>query len=120
MADAKSPRRRVLSVGSVPELLASREAVLQSEGYEVITTMKLQEAVAHLRASNCAVLVVCHSFPEDARNALIHEYQKFCPRGRVAGISNMPVTHFPKDVDALVYGVEGPEVLMDAIAGKAA
>ena len=63
---------------------------------------------------------MCHSFPEQARDALIREYRKSCPHGRIVGISNMPVTHFPKDVDALVYGVEGPEALMEAIAGKAA
>lgn len=120
MPDAKSPRRRVLSVGSVPELLASREAVLQSEGYDVVTTMKTQEAAGYIRERNFSVFVICHSFPEEARNTLIHEYRKFCPRGRIVGISNMPVTHFPEDVDVLVYGVEGPEALMEAIGGKAA
>jgi hypothetical protein len=35
-------------------------------------------------------------------------------------ITNHRVVETPKEVDALVYGVEGPEILIDALRGKAA
>jgi hypothetical protein len=35
-------------------------------------------------------------------------------------ITNQPVVESPKEADALVYGVEGPEILIEAVQGKAA
>ena len=41
--------RYVISVGTLPELLSLREAVLKSVGYEVFTTVRSQEAVSRMR-----------------------------------------------------------------------
>jgi hypothetical protein len=48
------------------------------------------------------------------------DFRKHCPDGRIVAITNRPVTQLPKDVDELVYGIEGPENLIHAIRGKAA
>jgi hypothetical protein len=47
-------------------------------------------------------------------------FPRALPRGRVVAITNRPVNQLPSDVDELVYGIEGPEILMEAIEGKKA
>lgn len=49
------------------------------------------------------------------RQRLIKHFRENCPHGRIVGITNRPVCQIPTDVDELVYGIEGPEALMDAI-----
>jgi hypothetical protein len=120
MAEAELHRRRVLSVGSIPELLSLRQAVLKSAGFEVFSTGKPLEAATRIRAGDCAVLLLCYSVSDEWRQVLVRDFREHCPDGRVVAITNRPVTQLPKDVDELVYGIEGPEALMHAIRGKAA
>jgi len=42
------------------------------------------------------------------------------PKGTHRSHYHQPVVGTPKEADALVYGVEGPEILIDAVRGKAA
>lgn len=50
----------------------------------------------------------------------MQQFREHCPEGRIIAITNRPVAETPKEEDELVYGVEGPEILIDAIRGKAA
>jgi hypothetical protein len=111
---AEGRNRIVLSVGILPELLSLRAAVLQSAGYSVLT-LPPQEAAARVRKGDCGVLLLCYSVSDAFRRQLVREFRKRCPRGRIVAITNSPVLETPKEVDDLVYGVEGPEVLLDVI-----
>ena len=110
----------VVSFGSIPELLSLRAAILQSAGYAVFTTMDTQEAIQEIRTESCGVLVLCYSVPEESRQEVTREFRERCPSGRIVAITNRPVTETPKQVDELVYGIEGPEILIQAVNGKAA
>jgi hypothetical protein len=114
------PRGRVLSVGSIPQLLSLRHEILEANGYQVFTTTIPLEAAKRIRAGDCGVLVICYSTPDYWREVLIRDFRGHCPRGGIVEITNHPVTQAPNDVDALVYGLDGPEILIDAIRGKAA
>ena len=110
----------VISVGKLPELLSLRAAVLQSAGYAVFTTTDPQEAAARIGKTDCGVLLVCYSLQDEWRERLVQRFRELCPEGRIIAITNRPVAESPKDADELVYGVEGPEILIDAVRGKAA
>lgn len=112
--------RNVISVGSLPELLFLRERVLRSVGYAVFTTTDPQEAASRIGNVDCGVLLLCYSISAEWRNQLVQRFRELCPEGRVVAITNHPVAGTPKEEDAVVYGVEGPEILIDAIRGKAA
>jgi hypothetical protein len=112
------PRNRILSVGSLPLLLSLRHAVLESTGYEVFSTDIPQKAAERIRAGDCGVLVICYSTGDSWRRSLIRDYRKHCPNGRIVEITNHQVGDDTDDVDALVYGLEGPEILIDAIRGN--
>jgi DNA-binding NtrC family response regulator len=111
---------RVLSVGTIPELLSLRAQILKSAGYTVFSTTHPQEAEVRLRKDDFGVLLLCYSISEEWRNRLLQPFRERSPSGRVVAITNRPVAETPKEVDELVYGVEGPEALMDAIRGTAA
>jgi DNA-binding response OmpR family regulator len=110
----------VVSVGTIPELLSLRAAILQSAGYAVFTTTVPQEAIQEIRSGHCGVLLLCYSVSEESRQELIREFRERCASGRIIAITNRPVAETPKQVDELVYGVEGPEILLQAVNGKAA
>jgi DNA-binding NtrC family response regulator len=102
------------------ELLALRAQVLQAAGYAVFTTRNAQEADFKIRRGECGVLLLCYSVANYWRRILIKDFREHCPAGRIVAITNHPVVGTPEEVDELVYGVEGPEVLMDAIQPRAA
>ena len=109
--------RYVISVGTLPELLSLREAVLKSVGYEVFTTVRSQEAVSRMREGPCAVLLLCYSVPAEWRNQLIQEFRKRCPEGRIVAITDRVIAEVPKQVNELIFGLEGAEALINAVRG---
>ena len=52
---------KVLSVGNNPELLWLRDAVLRSAGFDVITSLNLQDGLARIEGEDCGVLLLCYS-----------------------------------------------------------
>ena len=117
-----SPKNRtpVISVGTISELLLLREKILQAAGYAVFTTQNPEEAGFRIRNCECGVLLLCYSVEDHWRRILINDFREHCPQGRIVAVTNHPVAETPKEVDELVYGVEGPEALMQAVRPKAA
>jgi len=107
----------VVSVGENRELLLLRDAVLKSAGFEVFTTDNESEALARISRGDCGVLLVCYSAPLPMRRHLALAYRKRCPEGKIIAISNQPVETL-EIADSFVYGIEGPEVLIEAIRGN--
>ena len=120
MLDESQGKRTVISVGSIPELISLREQILDSAGYEVFSTTIPQEADLLIERRHCDVLLICYSLSDDWRKRLIEKFRANCPQGRVVVITDHPVAQIPNEAAALVYGVDGPEALMDTVEGKAA
>jgi hypothetical protein len=118
-ASLRNDNQIIISVGALPELLALREWVLQSAGYAVLTASP-KEAASRVRNGECGVLLLCYSVPVEWRNRLVQRFREHCPGGRIIAITNQPVLETPKEVDALIYGVEGPEALLDVIQANEA
>jgi hypothetical protein len=105
----------IISLGTNAELLWLREAVLRNAGFEVLTVPDEKEAVAKIESLDCGVLLLCYSIDDETRQQLAKKYREACPDARIVAITNAPLEHPLVDADAFVYGVEGPEALIDAI-----
>jgi hypothetical protein len=64
--------------------------------------------------------LLCYSISDEWQKSLISHFRERCPEGRIVAISNMPFARTPDEADEHVYGIEGPEALINAIGGKAA
>lgn len=107
----------VVSFGKNRELLLLRDAVLRSSGFDVFTTENESEALARISRGDCGVLLVCYSAPLPLKRQLAVAYKNRCPDGRIIAVANEHVETL--DVgDSFVYGMEGPEVLIEAIRGN--
>jgi DNA-binding response OmpR family regulator len=109
----------VVSVGRNRELLLLRDAVLRSAGFDVFTTENENEALARISQGECGVLLVCYSTPLPMKRRLAVAYRKRCPEGTIIAVANEQVQTL-EIADSLVYGIEGPEVLIEAISAKPA
>jgi len=104
---------KVLSVGNNPELLWLRDAVLRSAGFDVITSLNLQDGLARIEGEDCGVLLLCYSLPFLSRKRLADSFRANCPQGRIVTIMNEKGE--PEFADLVIYGVGGPEALIEAI-----
>lgn len=116
----ENPKRTVISVGTLPEVVSLREAVLTSVGYKVFSTARPEEALPRIRTGDSGVLLLCYSVRDLWRGQLIREFRERCPQGRIVAITNSKIDEVPKEADELVFGIEGAEALIDAVRGKAA
>jgi PleD family two-component response regulator len=112
------PKIKVISVGILPELLALREAVLETAGFQVFTTSSEKHALLRIENSGCAVLLLCYALDDETRERLIKKFREKCPTGRIVALANSPMSQPPAEADAFVYGVEGAEALIEAVSGK--
>ena len=67
-----------------------------------------------MRSGHFDTLLMCYSLSKDARKTLADDFRRRCPKGRVVAITNRKLDS-PDYADNFVYGVEGPEVLIQAI-----
>lgn len=109
-------KKQVLSIGSDPELLLLRHAVLKSAGFDVQTISDANKALEKIRAGYCGVLLLCYSFEVETRRQLADTFRSYCPNGRIVAISDRQ-PDMPYLGDVLVYGLDGPEALIEAIHG---
>ena len=107
------PSRKVLSVGNNPELLWLREAVLRSAGFDVMTSLNLEDGLERIEGEDCGVLLMCYSLPLLSRKRLADTFRANCPQGRIVTIMNEKGE--PEFADLVIYGVDGPEALIEAI-----
>jgi DNA-binding NtrC family response regulator len=113
MADDKL---KVLSIATDAELLWLRHAVLQSAGFNVVSTQTENEALARIHRGECQAVLLGHSLSSDARRRLAQATRTCCPLARIIEIANQKLEK-PEFADVFVYGVDGPEALIEALRG---
>lgn len=57
------PHSLILSIGSDPRILDTRELILRSAGYPVVSAVSIREAVYLLKDSDFDAVILCHSLP---------------------------------------------------------
>jgi hypothetical protein len=113
-----TPKRRVISVGTLPELLFLRQAVLEGAGFQVFTTCDPAHAALKIQNGGGDVLLLCYSISDELRQQLVTKFRNSCPEGRVVALTNAPMPEPPVEADAFVYGIEGAEALIAAVRGE--
>jgi uncharacterized protein (DUF169 family) len=106
--------QKVISVGGNPELLWLRNAVLKCEGFDVSTILSHEDALEAIRQGDCGTLLMCYSLARSFRQLLAEAFRQHCPGGRIVAVTNEQMEK-PEFADSFVYGVEGPEALIEAI-----
>jgi CheY-like chemotaxis protein len=105
----------VISVGANPELVRLRNFVLQEAGFKVISTLDQHDALARIERGECGVLLMCYSLEKSVRQRLADGLRKFCPNSPIILVTNEHLGK-PEFADTFVYGVEGPEALIEVVA----
>lgn len=107
--------RNIISVGRNAELVSLRQAVLESAGLSVFSTLDPSAAVSRMGFGNFGLLLLCYSLPGSVREHLARQFRDCCPHGRILAISNKQVDESMLYADAVVYGIEGAEALLDSV-----
>jgi DNA-binding NarL/FixJ family response regulator len=105
---------KVISVGADAELVRLRNFVLQEAGFNVISTLDEHHALARIEQGECGVLVMCYSLAKTVRQRLADALRKSCPNSRIVLVTNEHLGK-PEFADTFVYGVEGPEALIEVV-----
>lgn len=106
----------VISVGTLPNLISLREAVLKKAGYRVANAFNEAEALAKIYSGDCGVLLLCYSVDDVSRKQIAKTFREVCPEGRIVSITNQPLKESP-DADVVIYGIDGAEALIEAVRG---
>ena len=107
--------QNIISGGGNAELVSLRQAVLQSVGLNVFSTLDPSEAVSRIEFGNFGLLLLCYSLPGSVREHLARQFRNRCPHGRIVAVSNKQVDESTLYADAVVYGIEGAEALIDNV-----
>jgi DNA-binding NarL/FixJ family response regulator len=75
-------------VGTLPDLVSLREAVLKKAGYRVVNAFNEAEALAKIYSGDCGVLLLCYSVEDESRKQIAKTFREVCPEGRIVLITN--------------------------------
>ncbi|WP_058187894.1 response regulator [Terracidiphilus gabretensis] len=81
------PQTLVLSVGSDPTILGTRNLILRSAGYIVVSAKSIQEAVHLFQESDFDLIILCHTLPQEDCEDLIRFIRASGSRIAVASVS---------------------------------
>jgi hypothetical protein len=105
----------VISTGNDAELLWLRNAVLRYAGFNVLTSEGETQALKLIEQEVAGILLLGHTLSADERKHLADAFRTHSPTGRILCIENKQAAGTPDFADSIVYGLEGPEALINAI-----
>ena len=108
-------QRAILSVGADAELMALRHAVLRSVALDVFSTLDPEEAYIRIQSGSLGLMLLCYSLSQSVRQRLAKRFRDCCPHGRIVSITNEKAEESPIYGDAVFYGMEGAEALIDVV-----
>ncbi len=114
MTEQKRPA--ILCLNDDETALMIRELVLESKGYDVISTTHAQEALELVGSRPIDLVIADHLLRDSVGTDVAAEIKQLRPRLPVILLSG--VVEKPEDmqnVDAFVHKTEGPEALLNAI-----
>ena len=111
----------VLSVGPVPELLTTRNAVLRRAGFEVQTSLDLNEALGLFLNGDFDTALLCHAIPARDKERFVRLLKDHKPLTPVVVMTDgNGSSYIPADLE--IHNLDGPEELLrqiaEAIAGS--
>lgn len=113
---ATNSARLILSVSWDERLLRTRQMVLESVGWQVVTTTDTVDALRWLGEQNFDVVVMGHSIPYAERVPLMQKMKIVKPDVPIVMMCIQGDNAFRREVaDARVGSLDGPVVLINAI-----
>ena len=113
---ATNSARLILSISQDERLLRSRQMVLESVGWQVVTTTDVVDALRWLGERNFDVVVIGHSIPSAERVSLAQKMKIIRPDVPIVMVCIQGDNAFSKEfADARVGSLDGPLVLINAI-----
>jgi|SRR5581483_4432267 len=111
---AYNPRSvaRILSVSYDPALLCTRELLLQSRGYEVVSAEGFAEAI-ELCEGHFDLIVMGHSIPQKDKRAIISELRKQSCTAPVVSLLRGGESRIPEATHGVDPG--NPREMLEAI-----
>ena len=105
----------LLSVGSDHDLMKTRSLVLLKAGYAVRESSSTQDAVAVFSGGDFDLVIICHTISEPERLSLIAAIRAESPSAKIV-IVRRDGEASAKLADESVHSLDGPDVLLSAIA----
>ncbi len=113
---ATNSARLILSVSRDERLLRSRQMVLESAGWQVVTTTDTMDALRWLAEQDFHVVVMGHSIPAAERVSLAQKMKILKSHVPIVMVCIEGDNAFRTEVaDARVGSLDGPVVLINAI-----
>jgi DNA-binding NtrC family response regulator len=118
---ARRPKARILSVSYDEVLMQTRQMLLQSQGYEVISSNGFDSSLQCCRDGGFDLFVLGHSVPHQEKQKMVKVFRQVCP----APIISLRRNAGEQPVDGADFDIEpDPEPLLkliaDLIKGKTA
>ena len=73
-----SPMSRILSVSYDAALLRTRQMVLESRGYEVVSAEGFSEAMEKCKEGKYDLIIIGHSIPHKDKQTIVQEFHRYC------------------------------------------
>ena len=70
---------RILSVSYDAALLRTRQLVLESRGYEVVSAEGFSEAIEKCKDGEYDLIIIGHSIPHGDKQTIVQEFHRHCP-----------------------------------------
>ena len=70
---------RILSVSYDATLLRTRQMVLESRGYEVVSAEGFAEAMEKCKERKYDLIIIGHSIPHKDKQSIVQEFHSHCP-----------------------------------------
>lgn len=110
----------ILSVGSDPELVSLRHAVLRSIGSDVFSTWDPEEAYVRIQPASFRLMLLCYSLERLVRQRLANRFRECCPEGRIVSIANSRIDPSTIYGDTVFDALEGAEALIEVVRAELA
>jgi DNA-binding response OmpR family regulator len=91
--------KRILSVSYDDVLLATREMLLEQQGYEVTSALGFTDAVEQCQESHFDLFILGHSIPEKDKLHLTKTFRQSCP-APILSLERIGENHIPCDFHA--------------------
>src|SRR5262249_23951205 len=75
---ARQPKARVLSVSYDEALRCTRQLLLEAQGYEVISTDRLESTLEQCKLGGFDLFVLGHSIPQEDKQRMVEAFRQYC------------------------------------------
>ncbi len=105
----------VVLCGTDPTLLSTRQAVLRSVGFDVLTATRLEEIEALILFRIVDALVIGHTLKPEQQKAALAILHRYCPNAKSVILTRSTTREMDAHPDAFVSTVEGPKTLIQTL-----